>query len=140
MLQSSQTPFVVEGIDHILLLVNGMDVAVSFYCDVLGCSVEDRLPQFAMIQLRAGSALIDLVDIQASEGQWARPEKPGGRNMDHVCIAISRCDEQQLRKHLAAHQVPIVEEGMHRGARGNSLSIYVRDPSNNVIELKGASA
>ncbi|MES1196026.1 MAG: VOC family protein, partial [Steroidobacter sp.] len=61
-------------------------------------------------------------------------------NMDHVCIAIDSCDEQQLRNHLARHCVSIIEEGMHSGARGKSLSIYVRDPSNNVIELKGPPA
>jgi catechol-2,3-dioxygenase len=48
-----------------------------------------------MVQLRAGSALIDLVNIESRE------------------------------------------EGVHRGARGDSLSIYVRDPSGNTIELKG---
>ncbi|MES1196027.1 MAG: VOC family protein, partial [Steroidobacter sp.] len=72
MSQPSQIPFVLEGIDHILLIVDDMDEAVNFYCNVLGCRIEEQLPQFAMIQLRAGSALIDLVDIKRSEGQWAR--------------------------------------------------------------------
>jgi extradiol dioxygenase family protein len=31
----------------------------------------------------------------------------------------------------------IIEEGIHGGSRGESLSLYVRDPSGNVIELKG---
>jgi extradiol dioxygenase family protein len=29
---------------------------------------------------------------------------------------------------------------MHAGSRGESLSLYVRDPSGNVIELKGPPA
>ena len=57
--------------------------------------------------------------------------------MDHFCIAIGRHDEAALRSHLAAHGVEIIEESFHAGARGDSLSLYVRDPSGNVIELKG---
>jgi glyoxylase I family protein len=133
----SHPPFTLEGIDHLLLLVNGMSKAEAFYRDVLGCRVEDRLPQFGMLQLRAGCALIDLVDIDAPEGQWARPPVTGGRNLDHVCIAIAAYDEKRLRQHLAAHGAAIVEEGVHGGARGESLSLYIRDPSGNTIELKG---
>jgi len=130
-------PFALEGIDHVLLLVSGMREALRFYCDVLGCHIEGELPEFGMVQLRAGVALIDLVDVGVTAGQWARPTITGGRNVDHVCIAIAACDEQQLRRHLASHAVEIVEEGLHKGARGDSLSIYFRDPSGNTIELKG---
>jgi glyoxylase I family protein len=137
MLQPPRRPFELEGIDHLLLLVTGMSAALAFYCEVLGCRVETKLPEYGMVQLRAGAALIDLVDIDSREGQWARPAVAGGRNLDHVCVALAACDEQQLRDHLAAHDVRIIEEGVHRGARGDSLSIYVHDPSGNTIELKG---
>jgi glyoxylase I family protein len=136
-MRSRRPPFALEGIDHLLLLVHGMREALGFYCDVLGCRIEGELPEFGMAQLRAGSALIDLVDIDTSQGNWARPKSAGGRNLDHVCIAIAACDERDLRRHLATHDVEIIEEGIHRGARGNSLSIYFRDPSGNTIELKG---
>jgi len=135
--ESLRPPFALEGIDHILLVVHGMQESLQFYRDVLGCRIESELPEFSMVQLRAGSALIDLVDVETNAGKWALPEVPGGRNLDHVCIAISGCDEQELRDHLAAHGAQIVEEGLHGGARGRSLSIYVRDPSGNAIELKG---
>ena len=114
-----------------------MHEAVQFYSNVLGCSIEAELPQFAMVQLRAGGALIDLVDVSASTGQWANPKITGGRNLDHLCIAIDKYDEQRLRSHLANHGVQIIEEGMHTGARGDSLSIYLKDPSGNTVELKG---
>lgn len=130
-------PFALEGIDHVVLLVNGMDAAELFYCEVIGCSVDARLPQYGMVQLRAGAALIDLVDIAGEEGAWARPPVEGGRNMDHVCIATGGWDEAATRAHLAAHGVEIVEEGIRYGARGDGLSFYVRDPSGNTIELKG---
>ena len=137
MTQSRTPPLVLEGIDHLLLLVHGLRPAVTFYRDVLGCGIENELPEFGMVQLRAGAALIDLVDIDAIEGRWACPDVTGGRNVDHVCLAVAEYDEQELRSHLAAHDVQIIEEGLHDGARGNSLSIYFRDPSGNTIELKG---
>jgi catechol 2,3-dioxygenase-like lactoylglutathione lyase family enzyme len=130
-------PFALEGIDHILLLVDGMAAASTFYQEVIGCTFEESLPEFGMAQLRAGNTLINLVDISAPEGSWAVPGVAGGRNVDHFCIAIGRHDEAALRSHLAAHGVEIIEESFHAGARGESLSLYVRDPSGNVIELKG---
>ena len=135
--ESARPPFALEGIDHILLLVNGMKPAVRFYTEVLGCTVEGALPQYGMLQLRAGAALIDLVDISAPEAAWARPPVSGGRNFDHLCLALGMHDEAALRRHLARHHVEIIEEGVHGGSRGESLSLYVRDPSGNVIELKG---
>ncbi|HJR22400.1 MAG TPA: VOC family protein [Dongiaceae bacterium] len=134
---ASEPPFVLEGIDHILVLVSGMKPAVRFYTEVLGCTVEGALPQYGMLQLRAGAALIDLVDIAVPEASWAKPPVAGGRNVDHLCLALGIHDETALRRHLARHQVEIIEEGVHGGSRGESLSLYVRDPSGNVIELKG---
>ena len=130
-------PFDLEGIDHVVLLVDGMAEAERFYREVVGCTIENALPQYGMLQLRAGAALIDLVDVAGEEGAWARPPVPGGRNMDHVCIATGRWDEAAMRAHLAAHGVEIVEEGIRGGARGDGLSFYVRDPSGNTLELKG---
>ncbi|WP_284735651.1 VOC family protein [Dongia deserti] len=136
----SKPPFVLEGIDHILLLVKGMKPAVRFYTSVLGCKIEGRLPQYGMLQLRAGSALIDLVDISDERAAWAVPPVAGGRNFDHLCLALGAHDEAKLRRHLARHRVDIIEERAHGGSRGESLSFYVRDPSGNVIELKGPPA
>jgi catechol 2,3-dioxygenase-like lactoylglutathione lyase family enzyme len=131
-------PFQLEGLDHVVLLVRDMDEATRFYTEVIGCTVDNDLPQYAMRQLRAGSDLIDLVDIEAPEGEWARPEVTGGRNVDHVALALAAADETAVRQHLESHGVAIEEEGDNIGARGRSLSLYVRDPSGNLIELSFA--
>ena len=136
---ASRPPFDLDGLDHVVLLVDDMAEAERFYRDVVGCTVDNALPQYGMLQLRAGSSLIDLVDIGSEEGAWGRPEVAGGRNMDHVCIATGSWDEAEMRAHLAAHGVEIVEEGIRYGARGDGLSFYVKDPSGNTIELKGPS-
>ena len=116
-----------------------MAKARAFYEYVLGCSFEEALPQYGMAVLRAGGALINLVDMSVIEGSWALPEVTGGRNLDHLCLALGPHDEDALRRHLSEHDIEIIEESFHAGARGESLSLYVRDPSGNTIELKGPS-
>ena len=136
----SRPPFELEALDHVVLLVRDMAEARRFYEQVLGCTVDRELPEYGMLQLRAGSSLIDLVDIGSREGEWARPETEGGRNMDHVCIATGPCEERAMRTHLAHHGVAIVEEGIRYGANGDGMSFYICDPSGNQIELKGPLA
>ena len=136
----SHPPFALEGIDHVVLLVRDMAEAQQFYEQVLGCTVDRELPEYGMLQLRAGGSLIDLVDIGSAEGEWGRPEVEGGRNMDHVCIATGPCEEQAMRAHLARNGVNIVEEGIRYGAEGDGMSFYICDPSGNQIELKSPLA
>jgi glyoxylase I family protein len=130
-------PFRLEGIDHVVLLVRDMDHSRRFYEQVIGCTIDRELPEYGMLQLRAGASLIDLVDIASTEGEWARPEAEGGRNMDHVCLATGPCDEAAMRAHLSRHGVAVVEEGIRYGAGGDGYSFYIADPSGNQIELKG---
>ena len=130
-------PFALEGLDHVVLLVDDMAAAQRFYTEVIGCTVDRALPEYGMLQLRAGAALIDLVAYTSSEGAWAKPDVAGGRNMDHVALATGPWDPDALRAHLAAHRVDIVEEGERYGARGDGYSVYVRDPAGNTVELKG---
>jgi glyoxylase I family protein len=132
----SSRPFQLDGIDHVLLVVDGMPRAIRFYQDVLGCELKRELPQYAMAELKAGRSALDLVDAAAAEGAWARSPGPG-RNMDHLCLAISAWDEDGLRRHLAAHGAAIVEARREVEDGRAWLSLYVRDPSGNVIELRG---
>ena len=124
------------GIDHIVLRTKDLEAMIAFYCDVIGCRVRVRLPDYGMVELEAGAASIALLDVLAPESAWARPEVSGGRNLDHLCLALGAHDEAALRRHLKEHGVEIVEEEVHDGPGGPSLSLYVRDPSGNVIELK----
>jgi glyoxylase I family protein len=57
--------------------------------------------------------------------------------MDHVCLMLSPFDDDAMRAHLAAHDVEIVAEAVHGGARGQSRSFYIVDPFGNKLELKG---
>ena len=128
----------VRSIDHVVLRVRDIERSLRFYTEVLGCREERRIEALGLFQLRAGTSLIDLVDLEKPLGQLGGtvPGK-GGRNVDHVALRIERFVESELRAHLAAHGVEPGDVDERYGAEGMGLSMYIRDPDGNVIELKG---
>lgn len=131
----------IRGIDHVVLRVCDLERALVFWRDVLGCQEERRLADLGLVQLRAGTALIDLVDVAAPLGrQGGAPPGSEGRNVDHVALRLEAFDEPALRAHLDAHGVSAGPVAMRYGAEGMGPSIYIHDPEGNVIELKGPPA
>lgn len=135
---TSATPFRPLGLDHVVLRVADVARATSFYCDVLGAHVEKVQEALGLHQLRAGSALIDLVTL---EGELGRKGGAGpgadGRNMDHLCIRIEPFDEAAIRKHLERNGVAPGDVVSRYGAEGQGPSMYITDPDGNSVELKG---
>ncbi|MBQ5948037.1 VOC family protein [Massilia sp. ST3] len=128
----------VRGLDHIVLRVTDLDRMVGFYGQVLGCPVERRQDEIGLVQLRAGSALIDLVPVTGKLGRMggAAPG-PEGRNLDHLCLRVEPFSEAAIRAHLAAHGVDAGPVEPRYGAEGEGPSIYLQDPEGNTVELKG---
>ena len=126
------------GIDHVVLRVRDRAVAEAFYRDVIGCGLERRQDRIGMTQLRAGSSLIDLVEIDGVLGKQGGAA-PGveGRNLDHFCIAIEGFDLEAVKAELVAKGVALGDEGERHGASGLSVSIYLEDPDGNGLELRG---
>jgi catechol 2,3-dioxygenase-like lactoylglutathione lyase family enzyme len=137
---TDRQPIRIREIDHVVLRVSDMARMRRFYCDVLGCGVEEELPELDMVQLRAGSALIDLVDVAGELGRLggAAPGKEG-RNMDHFCVRVEPFDADAILRHLRAHGVEPGEVVQRSGAEGTGPSIYLDDPEGNMVELKGPS-
>lgn len=134
-------PIAVTGFDHIVLRVRDKDRMLGFYVDVLGLSVDRDRPELGLTHVRAGPQMIDLVTLDGPLGKTGGAA-PGqeGRNLDHFALQVRPFDEAAIRRHLAAHDVDIVEEGQRYGADGDGFSLYVRDPEGNTVELKGPSA
>jgi catechol 2,3-dioxygenase-like lactoylglutathione lyase family enzyme len=128
----------IRGIDHVVLRVRHLERAIRFYAGVLGCREERRVEGLGLVQLRAGSALIDLVDAAGPLGRIGGPP-PGdsARNMDHFAVQLDSFDEPALRAELSAAGIEVGEVGERYGAEGMGPSLYVRDPDGNVVELKG---
>ena len=119
----------VMGLDHVVLRVADIDRAIAFYEAVLGLHVERRLAEIGLVQLRAGTAMIDLVPRTEDEDM--------GRNMDHFAIRIAEMDVPALTAHLKRHGIDAGEVRRRYGAEGYGSSIYITDPDGNTVELKG---
>ena len=128
----------ISHIDHVVLRVVNLDAMIGFYCLALGCRLERRQDEIGLVQLRAGSCLLDLVPVSGKLGSMGGAA-PGeqGRNMDHLCFRVEPFDEQAIRSHLAACGVSAGAVESRYGADGMGPSIYLADPEGNVIELKG---
>jgi catechol 2,3-dioxygenase-like lactoylglutathione lyase family enzyme len=135
---TASNPIAILGLDHVVLRVSDLARMQRFYCDVLGCTVEKVQAEIGLTQLRAGRALIDLVDVAGKLGRMGGAA-PGaeGRNMDHLCLRVERLDHAALRAHLAANGVAAGEIVERYGAEGYGPSMYLTDPEGNVVELKG---
>lgn len=132
------TPIPVRGLDHIVLRVADLEAMIAFYGEVLGCPVERRRDDIGLVQLRAGSALIDLVPVDGLLGrQGGAAPGEGGRNLDHLCLRVEPFDEAAIRRHLEAQGVAAGPLESRYGAEGEGPSIYLLDPERNTVELKG---
>jgi glyoxylase I family protein len=122
-------PFRVGELDHVVLRCTNQQRALDFYTAILGLSEERRIEKIGLIQLRAGQSMLDLVPAD-------RLEKDG-RNVDHFCLGIEVDDFDSLLAYLRERGVEMIgEPGTRYGARGMGVSVYVRDPEGNVVELK----
>jgi len=130
-------PVRIVALDHVVLRIADLDRSVVFYRDVLGCTVEKWQAELGLMQLRAGSALIDLVTLEGPLGRegGAGPGR-GARNLDHFCLRLEGFDDALLRAHLAAHGVEAGATSERYGAEGCGPSLYIRDPDGNTVELK----
>lgn len=128
----------IRQIDHLVLRVRDLAAMESFYCTVLGATVERRRPDLGMLHLRAGTGQIDLIALDGQLGRMggAAPGREG-RNVDHFCLRVEPFDVDAIVAHLKANGVAVGEIKPRFGAGGMGVSIYLSDPEGNAVELKG---
>jgi glyoxylase I family protein len=125
-----EIPLRVAELDHVVLRCRDQARMLDFYTRVLGLREERRIESMGLIQLRAGASMIDLVPA-------ASPRIESGYNVDHFCLGIETADMEAAARYLRSHGVEIADgPAMRYGARGMGMSIYIRDPEGNVVELK----
>lgn len=127
-----------HAIDHIVLRTDRYQELIDFYCHILGCTVERiSADELGITQLRAGIALIDIVDVNQAIGQSGGPAPSRqGHNLDHFCLQIEPFDEVHLKAFLDENGVECGEFHDSRGAQGMGRSIYLTDIAGNKIELR----
>jgi glyoxylase I family protein len=129
-MHAGDLPLKIREIDHVVLRCRDQARMLDFYTRVLGLNEERRLEAIGLIQLRAGTSLIDLVPATEALIESAR-------NVDHFCLGAEIADLAETVGYLRTNGVEVIgEPGMRYGARGMGLSIYLHDPEGNVVELK----
>ncbi len=128
----------VVGIDHIVLRTTKLNEMLDFYCGVLGCKVErESSYELGITQLRAGSALIDLVRVDSKiEKLGGGPPSKTENNVDHFCLQLKMISEEGIKSHLESHNISVGEFADRYGAQGTGRSIYINDPEGNTVELR----
>jgi catechol 2,3-dioxygenase-like lactoylglutathione lyase family enzyme len=126
------------GLDHVVLRCRDLDRMLAFYTAVLGCSIARRNEPLGLIHLQAGSAQIDLVDVNGELGRaGGAPPGPQGHNVDHICLRIEPFAPAELREHFRRHGIELGAIHHNFGAEGYGWAVYLKDPEGNAIELKG---
>ena len=130
----------IRNIDHVVLRVKDIERMRRFYCDVLGMEHVAYRPEFGMSHLRAGSSMVDLIEVEGFLGKsGGRAPDKQGRNMDHLCFRVEPFDQDAIVAHLGKHNIAVGDIRTRYGAEGNGVSIYLTDPEGNMVELKGPS-
>lgn len=125
----------IKAIDHIVLSANDLGKTIWFYCDVLGMELQRFTPPAGgdeRLALGFGSNKINLHDVR-------KPFEPHTRNPTigslDICF-LSDKPVDQWREHVLSFDIPIELGPVQRtGATGPLLSIYLRDPDGNLVEI-----
>jgi catechol 2,3-dioxygenase-like lactoylglutathione lyase family enzyme len=121
---------VVDHLDHLVLTVANIERTCAFYSDVLGMTIETF--DEGRKALRFGAQKINLhLAGHEFEPKALRPTPGSG----DLCF-IATTPLSAVEEHLADCGVAIELGPVKRtGAIGPMLSLYIRDPDDNLIEI-----
>jgi catechol 2,3-dioxygenase-like lactoylglutathione lyase family enzyme len=120
----------VEQVDHLVLTVRDIDATCAYYSSVLGMKVVE----FAggRKALSFGSQKINLHRCGSEFRPHAAKPTPGSAD---ICLLTSMSIDDVVH-HLHEHRVEIIEGPVNRtGAAGEIVSVYLRDPDGNLLEI-----
>jgi catechol 2,3-dioxygenase-like lactoylglutathione lyase family enzyme len=126
--------------DHIVLNVEDEEKMVKFYNDILGFPPERlkayRRGEVPFVSSRVNvDTIIDFFPKKMWKGKG--PDSIGQPNLNHFCVACSKGDWEALKQRLEDNGIPIEDgPGKRWGARGDGISIYFRDPEDNLVEVR----
>ncbi len=120
----------IDSLDHLVLTVKDIERTCDFYVNVLGMELISF--QGMRKALKFGEQKINLHEQGKEFDPKARHPTPGSADL---CFVTSLPIEE-VQRHLTEKGVEVEEGPVRRtGARGAIMSIYLRDPDRNLIEI-----
>ena len=120
----------IDRLDHLVLTVSSIEKTCEFYSQILGMEVI----QFGegRIALRFGQQKINLHQAGQEFEPKALQPTPGSGD---ICL-IAKTGLGDVIEHLKANDIEIEDGPAPRsGAIGKIMSVYFRDPDNNLVEV-----
>ena len=120
----------ITKLDHLVLTCHSIEKCVDFYTQILGMEVITfKNNRRALI---FGHEKINIHEYGKEFEPKAHLPVPGSLDL---CFIVSKSIPEVL-SHLAENNVHVLEGPVERtGALGNIVSVYIRDPDLNLIEL-----
>lgn len=120
----------VDGLDHLVLTVRDIDITASFYSRVLGMDIMTFAGDRKALYF--GGQKINLHRHGKEFEPKANHPVPGSADL---CF-ITSVPMAEVLHHLSLCNVVVIEGPVRRtGATGTILSVYLRDPDMNLIEI-----
>jgi len=120
----------IASLDHLVLTTRNLDQCVDFYTRVLGMKLEHFGE--GRLALRFGNQKINLHEFGHEFEPKAAVPMPGALDL---CFLVDKALNEVMAS-LETHGIAILEGPVRRtGALSPILSVYVRDPDGNLIEL-----
>lgn len=126
--------------DHIVINVVDINNSLHFYTNILDLPGE-RIEEFKNNQVPFPSVRLTkdtIIDLFPKK-LWEKtnPDNICRPNLNHFCLSTSKSHSELLQKKLKEHGITIDDGPAKRwGARGSGVSVYFRDPDENVIEVR----
>ncbi|MFH5036215.1 VOC family protein [Citrobacter portucalensis] len=120
----------IDRLDHLVLTCHSIEKCVDFYTRILGMEV--TMFKNNRRALIFGNQKINIHEYGKEFEPKAHLPVPGSLDL---CFIVSKSIPEIL-SHLSEQNVQVLEGPIERtGARGNIISVYIRDPDLNLIEL-----
>lgn len=124
-----------DSLDHLVLTVRDIEATIAFYTRALGMRETRFTPPGKTderVALSYGNQKINLHQQGREFDPKAKAPTPGGADL---CF-IASWTLQDVIAHLKGEGVAIIDGPVQRtGATGPIMSVYIRDPDGNLIEI-----
>jgi len=127
----------IKRIDHIAVVVEGLEAALATYRDALGMAVSriETIPEqdVKIAFLPSGDSEIELLEPINPDSGIARYLAKRGEGLHHICLEVD--DIRETLADLKARGVQLIHETPQRGATGMIAFVHPKGASGVLIEL-----